>query len=332
MTSPWIRANTDWFCNAKWGTMTHFLTDPASSTAAAELSVDDWNRRVDSVDVDRLADQISATGSGYHIFTLGQNSGFFCSPNETYDAIVGKPSKLSRRDLVGELASALGRRGVRTIAYLPSHAPAHDRTAVEALKFTPQWDMSNTGIVPGSYLSAPGIDARLTEALRNWEAVIGDWSKRWGASVAGWWFDGCYHADKLYRHEDAPNFRSFAEAAKSGNADSIVAFNPGVKIPVISMTPYEDYTAGELNDLWIGNKWQQPKSFIDGAQLHVLTYLGHWWGEGPIRLDIDSAAGYTNHINKYDGVVTWDIPITRNGLIPEPFLEILAGIGSRVQR
>ncbi|MGC8977662.1 MAG: hypothetical protein ACP5OB_08625, partial [Candidatus Ratteibacteria bacterium] len=37
---------------------------------------------------------------GWLIFTIGQNSGFYCSPNKTYDEIVGrKESRLSKRDL-----------------------------------------------------------------------------------------------------------------------------------------------------------------------------------------------------------------------------------------
>ena len=330
MTEPWNRANTDWLREAKWGTMTHYLADAASNRNAVNLTTDDWNRRIDSVNVDRLAEQIAQTGAGYHILTLGQNSGFFCAPNETYDAIVGTPSKLSRRDLLGELAAALGNRGVRTLAYLPSHAPALDRRAVEALKFTPAWDMSGTGIIPGTYISAPGVDARLTEALQNWEAVIRDWSVRWGPNVSGWWFDGCYYADKIYRHADEPNFRSFAQSAKAGNPEAIVAFNPGVKVPVISMTEYEDYTAGEINDFWIGNKWEPLQRYIRGAQLHVLSFLGRYWGEGPARITPELAAAYTNHVSHHEGVVTWDIPISREGQISDEFREDLGRIGRLV--
>ena len=43
---------------------------------------------------------------------------------------------------------------------------------------------------------------------------------RWGQKVWGWWFDGCYFADAMYRHPDAPNFASFAAAAKAGNPDA----------------------------------------------------------------------------------------------------------------
>ncbi|HEY3330321.1 MAG TPA: hypothetical protein VGK19_09900 [Capsulimonadaceae bacterium] len=327
MTNTWQRANADWLHKAKFGTMTHFLADTASNRDAVALSVDDWNRRVDSVDVEVLAQQIASTGSKYHIFTLGQNSGFFCSPNNTYDNIVGRPSRLSNRDLLADLATALAPHGVRTIAYLPSHAPALHRQAVEALKFTPPWDYSGTGIIPGTYVSAPDVDTRLTEGLRNWEAIIREWSVRWGDLVSGWWFDGGYYADKLYRHADEPNFRSFAAAAKAGNANSLVAFNPGVKMPVISMTEYEDYTAGEINELWVENTWRRASQFVDGAQFHVLSFLGIYWGSGPLRMPDELAVGYTKYVASFGGATTWDVPISKDGKIPDDFLAQLTKIG-----
>jgi hypothetical protein len=110
-TGPWQRANADWMRDARWGVMTHYLADLPSSKEPADMTPEQWNRHVDGVDVSRFADTIAATGAGYLIFTLGQNSGFFCSPNETYDSLVGvKPSRLSRRDLMGEIAAALPNR------------------------------------------------------------------------------------------------------------------------------------------------------------------------------------------------------------------------------
>ncbi|MDR3706857.1 MAG: hypothetical protein P4L33_01035 [Capsulimonadaceae bacterium] len=327
MATDWKRANTDWLHAARFGTMTHFLAEKPIRESGTSFTVDDWDRLVDAFDVERFAMQVAETGSRYHIFTVGQNSGFFCSPNSVYDAIVGTPSRLSRRDLIGELAEALAAHGVRTIAYLSSCAPCHHREAVEALGFTPSWDFSNNGIAPGSYLRAPGTDDRLSMALRNWEAIVAQWSRNWGASVSGWWFDGCYYVDKLYRHDDAPNFRTLAEAAKAGNPDSLVAFNTGVHQPVVSASEYEDYTAGELDDFWVGNGNSPLSRSINGAQLHVLTYLGEWWGRGPVRINTDLSIGFTRHVNEKGGAVTWDVPIGLAGTIPEEFAKELASIG-----
>jgi hypothetical protein len=92
---------TDWFHQAHWGVMTHYLGAPPSSAGGAELTAEMWNKQVDAFDVAGLVDQLASTGTKYLLFTLGQNSGHYCSPNAAYDRIVGiTPSKCSRRDLI----------------------------------------------------------------------------------------------------------------------------------------------------------------------------------------------------------------------------------------
>jgi hypothetical protein len=66
--------------------------------------------------------------------TIGQNSGHYCSPNATYDRIVGiTPSKCSRRDLIADLAKTLSARNIRLMVYLPSGAPGADPVARQKL-------------------------------------------------------------------------------------------------------------------------------------------------------------------------------------------------------
>ena len=99
---------------------------------------------------------------------------------------------------------------------MPSHAPARDRRAVEALKCTPEWDGGRWQLKPGDY-TTHSVDERLSEFQRNWEAVIREWSNRWGDDVSAWWVDKCYYANVMYRHPDEPNFAGFAAAARAGN-------------------------------------------------------------------------------------------------------------------
>ena len=319
-----MRASTEWFKQSGWGVFTHYLAGQASAREGVGLSPGEWNRRVDSFDVPGLVRQIESVGTPNYFITLGQNSGFYCSPNETYDALAGaRPSRLSDRDLIGELAEALHAKGVRLFVYLPSHAPAHHRQAVEGLRCAPSWDASAWQLRPGTYLRTGDVDERLSEFQRNWEAVIREWSLRWGPKVHGWWIDGCYHADRMYRHPDPPNFQSFAAALKAGNPQGIVAFNPGVRVPVVCHTEHEDYTAGEVSNAFP----VCPGERIGGAQYHVLGYLGQAWGRGPVRFPDEFVIGYTRHVNARGGVVTWDVPIEETGHIPQPFLDQLALLG-----
>jgi hypothetical protein len=107
---------TDWFCEARWGVMTHYLGAPPSSAGGAELTAEMWNRQVNAFDVEGLANQLASTGAKYLLFTLGQNSGHYCAPNATYDRLVGiTPSKCSRRDLAADLAEELKERDIRLL-------------------------------------------------------------------------------------------------------------------------------------------------------------------------------------------------------------------------
>ena len=231
---------------------------------------------------------------------------------------------------MGELAEALAPTGIRLIAYLPSHAPWAHQRAVEAFQWVPSWE---SNLWHGSsYIASQTADERLSDFQRHWEAIILEWSLRWGRKVHGWWIDGCYYADKMYRHSDAPNFRSFAEAMKAGNSDSLVAFNPGVLVPIISHTEFEDYTAGEANVMVTPNKFHAFQRFIDGAQFQVLSFLGNYWCVGEPRYPDDLVVEYTHYINSFEGAVTWDVPIIANGRISDVFMRQLTKIGRAVNR
>jgi len=318
---------TDWFHQARWGVMTHYLGAPPSSAGGAELTAEMWNKQVDTFDVAGLADQLASTGAKYLLFTIGQNSGHYCSPNATYDKIVGiTPSKCSRRDLVADLAKALKSKNIKLMVYLPSGAPAADHVARKKLG----WRWGSPG---GWQLPGEPVGGRLAEFQRNWETVISEWSLRWGKDVAGWWIDGCYFADQMYRSEDEPNFASFARALRAGNPQAIVAFNPGVRVPVVAHTKYEDYAAGEVNLDQLpkavetcGGRWLECEGAK--AQFHILTFLGTSWcqGERPQWPD-DKVIGHTKQIAGKGGVVTYDVPIQNTGLIPRPFVDQLRMIG-----
>lgn len=112
-----------WMKEARWGVMNHYLADWIARGEKMNMSVEQWNSLIDHCDVEGLAKQIESVGAGYYIITLGQNSGYYLSPNATYDRYVGiQPSKCSRRDLVADLYEALHRRGIKLMVYLPGRS------------------------------------------------------------------------------------------------------------------------------------------------------------------------------------------------------------------
>lgn len=305
--------STDWFRDARWGVFIHFLT-------GHDTTVEEWNRRVDAFDVEALAEQLEAIGAGFFFITIGQNSGHYCAPNTTYDGFVGiEPSKCSRRDLIADLYAALNPRGIPLLVYLPSGAPAADPIAVERLG----WEWGFEGGWPRGW-GGKRTGKRLAEFQIKWEAVIREWSERWGENVRGWWFDGCYFADEMYRHPEPPNFASLAAATRAGNPAGLVAFNPGVKDPIIRHSEHEDYAAGEIND---PEKVSCAGRWVDGAQLFMLSYLGPSWCQSPPRFTDEQVIEYTRKIVDCEGVVTWDVPPAPDGTIPEEFLAQLNALG-----
>ncbi|MBI4556936.1 MAG: alpha-L-fucosidase [Candidatus Hydrogenedentes bacterium] len=314
---------TDWFKDAGWGVFTHYLSDIA--LRGQEPSVEAWNRVVDAFDVEGLAKQLASVGTKYYFVTLGQNSGYYCSANATYDRLVGNdPGKCSKRDLIADLYQALEPRGIKLMVYLPAGAPDRDPKAMEALGWKPGkypiWSHPKGG--------PDGGDPRLEDFQRKWEAVIREWSERWGNKVCGWWFDGCYYPVAMYQHPEPPNFKSFAEAARAGNPASLVAFNPGVFDPIFSLTEHEDYTAGEINE---ADKVQCPGRWVKTAQFHMLSFLGPNWAQRPPRYSDAQVIEITQRIIEEGGVATWDVPIEPSGLIPDAFVTQLQALHTGIQ-
>lgn len=303
-----------WMAEAQWGVMTHYLADWKARELDERMTVEKWNDMVDRFDVEGLAEQLESVGVGYYLITIGQNSGYYLSPNAAYDRFVGiQPSKCSRRDLVADLYEALHRRDIRLMVYLPSGAPAGDAIAREAL----QWQ------------NGPH---RNREFQLRWEQIVREWSTRWGPKVAGWWFDGCYWPNTMYRTDEPPGFASFAAAARTGNPDSIVAFNPGVVPRILSLTPHEDYTAGEINDPNRVEIRRAVNGKIDGTQVHILSYLGERWGMGSPRFASEQVVKWSQGIRRQGGAITWDVPIQSDGLIPQSFIDQLTAVGGALRR
>ena len=323
--TPTTSRRTDWFNHAKWGVFMHYMADTVLK--GDELTIENWNKAVVSFDVKGLADQLASAGASYFVLTLGQNSGYYCAPNAAYDRLTGiAPSKCARRDLVADLSEALRARRIRLLVYLPAGAPDRDKEAMKALEWKPGqfplWTYADG--------KPKGQDDRLASFQRKWESVIAQWSKQWGTNVSGWWFDGCYYPDAMYRHPEAPNFASFAAAARAGNPDSIVAFNPGVLNPIINLAPAEDYTAGEINE---PDKVVCAGRWVGRAQFQMLSYLGPSWCQKPPRFKPEQVAAITKGITDKQGVVTWDVPPAGvNGHIPDDFLVQLKAIGAALAR
>lgn len=266
-------ANTDWFCEAKYGVFMHFLPSGPAGL-----------KQVEQFDVKVLAGQLEALRAGYFVLTLGQNSGYYNSPNAAYDRRTGYApgERCALRDLPLDLHTVLRAKGIRLLLYLPCQTPNADRRAQKAFGLA----------------EAPGDQRIDLDFARKWSEVIREWSDRYGDKVAGWWFDGGYQ--HVGFNDDIATL--YAEAAKHGNPNSIVTFNPGVKL--VRWSRAEDYTAGELNEplsVVPSGRW------VDGSQWHALTYLGNTWGKRNTRFTDGQWVQWAESVAARKGVFTLDM-------------------------
>jgi len=71
---------------------------------------------------------------------------------------------------------------------------------------------------------------------------------------------------------------------------------------------------------------------IDGAQVHILSFLGQRWGMGSPRFSQEHVVEWSRRITEAGGVVTWDVPIQPNGLMSQPFMDQLTAVGKPAVR
>ncbi len=265
--------STDWFRDAKYGIFMHFL--PGDATGLV---------RVREFDVECLSRQLEILGAKYLVITLGQNSGFFNSPNAAYDRYTGYApgERCSTRDLPLDLHRALKPRDIRLMLYLPCQTPNGDARAQKAF-----------GLPEGKRDQPINI-----EFAQKWAQVIQEWSDRYGDKVAGWWFDGGYEHVR-FNEEIA---QVYTAAVKHGNPNAIVTFNPGVKL--VRYTRAEDYTAGELNEPF---DVLPASRRVEGSQWHALTYVGSHWSARDTRYPAEKWAKWVSAVASNGGVVTLDM-------------------------
>jgi hypothetical protein len=313
-----------------YGLMTHYIVSPKGETPEEKTA--DLNATVDSFDLDGFIGEVEASGAEWLIFTLGQTSGYLCSPNAYLDERA--PGLTPQRDLVTEIGERLARVGKRMILYLPSEENA-DPVIKAALD-------SDT----------EGYAQRYFEFLRTY-------SLQFGTLHHGWWFDSCSpHSDEYWIE--------WMAALRAGNPEAVVAFS-GAEFccggPVEPLCKLEDYHAGEIHlledgkirrdfltpggdivvvDRKLRQRGQEARTympvgpFLDGVQWHCLL---------PVDLTFNPAVPnqfchYTDRellqfvgdIKGVGGAITINLPIdVATGHIPEDSLATLVRLGRNLK-
>lgn len=250
--------------------MVHWI--PPGPARESGTYIDDFNRAVDEFNVPRFLQQFAETGAEWLIFTIGQNTGFYASPNSVLDRLAG-PGHCAQRDLVLEIAQGVNALGKRFIAYLPAEIKAPTQLHA-AFAWNP---------------------ADQSEYERRYTDFIREYSLRLGRLHHGWWYDGCYNW-KAFRQAQR-HWELWCDASRAGNPDAAIALNDGSyccgrEKPI---TPLQDYLSGEIWELRgdkivSGNPNEGPVSLVLPTGQFVEGTDCQWQG----LLPIDCAWGY-NH-------------------------------------
>lgn len=247
----------------KYGVMVHWLFVGYDGGKTGEI-----DRIAENFDIESFMRDFDATGAEWLVFTIGQNTGAYASPNSVIDKYCGA-GHTPKRDLVLEIAKAVHQRGKKFIAYAPCE--------VRGNKSMREGMMWNDNLQD----SKSEFQKRYTDALR-------EWSLRYGKLCDGWWIDGAY--GDLAPHMD---WNLWHNALRAGNRDAVITFNAGVIYTnrIALLHPDHDYLAGEVNVLVDGkirrgrdNENPQlfmPKNaYYEGTKslYHILFPMDSFWG------------------------------------------------------
>jgi hypothetical protein len=322
-----------WMAAGTYGVMVHYLISPPGETPAAKTA--SFNQTVNGFDLDHFVRQIEASRADWVIFTIGQNTGYYCSPNAYLDHLL--PGHTSTRDLPLEIGRRLVAMGKRLIVYLPAEVAGTDPELQRALAWNPP-------------------DQR--EFLRRYQKFVRTYSQQYGRYHQGWWFDGCYD----HIHQGKWDWAPWCEAARAGNPDAIVAFNDGAfcvgRIQPVS--PLQDYHAGEVHVLEDGQirleflalpdlqrtpdgrlrlPGKEPKlylpdaQYVDGVQWHALVPIDSTFAYPAIpnmHYSDDELIRFLRSCKAVKGAVTFNVPISPNGHIPEETAAQLVRISTAI--
>lgn len=191
-----LRANTDWMVKGKYGLFISWVPEnyPLYGTTQA---FEHYQSAVSHFDVGAFVDMVEQTGASWTVFTTTHGKYYYPGPLAAMDRVL--PGRTCNRDLVGELADALGKRGVRLLLYFhPGPPPTEDKEWANA-----------AGI-------SPVDDTRYNQIMVDIFAEIG---QRYGQKLSGWYVDGGYGY-----YVRNTSFERLTRALKSGNPQRAIGY------------------------------------------------------------------------------------------------------------
>jgi hypothetical protein len=187
-----------------------------------------WPKMIDDFDVESFANMCAEVGAGYVVWSATWMSYHFPAPIKAIDNIL--PGRTCSRDLIGELADALDRRGIKLILY-------YHLGSWYAKNGVSQYGWAKNGLSQD--------DQKLF--VDSFCSITTEVGTRYGKKLAGWLID-----DGMIYYP-AP-FEQMGKALKAGNSSRLISYSSYV---MPRFTEFQDYFFGEGNEK--GNYGAGPK-------------------------------------------------------------------------
>jgi len=229
-TAGYQRANTDWLARCRYGIGVHWT----AQTVPERGDPLPFAQAVAGFKLREFVRQVREAGADYVLFTAAHALQMLPLPHAVLDRLL--PGRTSERDLIGEMADALGAVGIPLLVY---------------------YNHSCNGRDDRPWRKAVGYDgadkARFAQNLMEIVAWMGE---RYRERVKAWWFDSSYSLDPRGPHNSVTTelagfqfpWEQFTVAAKAGDPGRLVTYNAGIGQTYL-YTTHQDYWAGELVDL-----------------------------------------------------------------------------------
>ena len=303
-------SSTDWMVAAKYGLMFHWTSQTKPRNGVPKPYCD----AVRDFDADRFAGMVSQMGAGFLVFTTSHAGFYFPGPNPAIDAIL--PGRTCQRDLVGDLAKALGRHKIKLELYFH---PGHDDNE--------WWQRAHFNEDKTAYFDL-------------WCKIISQIGRQYGDQVAGFWFDD---AAFTYYPFNAP-WQKMTAAAKTGNANRVIAYNSWI-LPKLNnfyeVFAGENAFSTEMIDgddyLPIGGTGRFTGGPQQGLQGQITAIINEDWGHfkanepiGPPQYSTDVMVEKIEDSMKRRNVPLLDVEVYQDGTISRETFRMFQAIGRRI--
>ena len=314
-----MRVQPDWFKDAGYGLMFQW-TNRATPRSG---DVKEWEQKVNDFDLDGFIKNVEDSGAAYVLWSITWGQQYISAPLKSLDELIA--GRTTQRDLLGEMADALHKRGVKLIFYY--HYGYDCNHSIDK-----EW-MEASG----------GYKADKTEFYENFKKVVSEIGDRYGEKLNGWWFDGgqrfynC-HFDNSQGDQgplSAP-FKELTLASRSGNSQRVVAYNAWIKP---KLTEYQAYYGGEGSSSFPRlDEGVYPSGGREGLQAHGCFILEKEWGhikkDTPIpapRYDLERLSAMIKRAQQGRYPLSINLEMYEDGSVSPESMELLKQLKQAVR-